>query len=248
MAGLTGLSSLLHFTSIMSGHQSKKSKTLENFSFPLYLHGTANDKARIFEQISIVRTVIRPGCRVTNLEMMEKLLNFWLQHHTASDPNSSASATPLPTRQQDIGRPPAFVMLDKDKSEGENMHLISATAMKNLELVYNHHSSHCTGKLVIDNNNITVSGFWNRFLLSCTHDVCKVYGREKVKWSSSAYISPTETFINQRMLHASQVSGILPSQLEMFTQTANIYCGLSRFLRPSSTSCSRYISSVLQVG
>ena len=143
--------------------------------------------------------------------------------------------------------PPNFIMLDSSQSESESTHLIGATALNNLLQKYNHHGKHCTGNLVMDTNNIAISGFWNRFMLSCTETTCTVYGSEKLKWCNSAYISPTESFINQRMLHATQTSGMLPSQLENFCELANISCGITKFMRPSSASCDRYISSVTQV-
>ena len=41
-------------------------------------------------------------------------------------------------------------------------------------------------------------------MLTCTETFCTVHGSEKLKWCTSAYISPTESFINQRMLHTTQ--------------------------------------------
>ena len=226
--------------------QSKKARKSDNFSFPVYLHGSSSDKAKIFQQMDQIRAMIKPGCRTTNLEIMDKVLNFWILHHTNVDQGAGESSVSQ-QKEPHSDIPPNFIMLDSSQSESESTHLIGATALNNLLQKYNHHGKHCTGNLVMDTNNIAISGFWNRFMLSCTKTTCTVYGSEKLKWCNSAYISPTGSFINQRMLHATQTSGMLPSQLENFCELANISCGITKFMRPSSATCDRYISSVTQV-
>ena len=208
-------------------------------------YGSETDEKEFWEKWQLIKQQHKPGIKVTNLETFQEICNYWLINHQAPVTTAQNVVTPL-DKQNYEQRTASFNLLNVEQSEVESVHMVGISALVELERVFNNHSKKCSGYLKLDASDISTSGYWNRFLLACSHKPCKVYGYEKFKWATSAYISQRDSFINERVKHAANVAGLLPSQLDVFTEVANICSSSSRILSPTTSKI--YSDSVVQVG
>lgn len=211
----------------------------------LDMYGSDEEKSAIFDQLHQIKQRSSGGAAGnlrTTTEVLLEVFGFWLHQHEGKQ--KSRVLTTVDYSQQSS----SFALLNHEQSKSEAIHLISTKSLKELEGVFNIHGAQCPGYLSIGMSDMVGSGFWYRSTISCSATKCGLYVQGKYRWSMSSYVSPNDTFINQRILHATQVAGILPSQLDVFIDAANIKSAATKFLRPSAPSCERYIKAIHQVG
>jgi hypothetical protein len=232
-----------------SSSAAKKAK----IRFDLRMSGSAEEKSTLFEKLHCIKDIIadRDSAQAsTTYNTLMELFSFWLTHQKDSTTSSGADTTDQTSEPSVAQRQSSFILLNKQQSKTERIHLVTSTSLKELETTINSHRNNCPGVLTMD-PDVTAVGFWNRMTLSCNRQQCAVYITGKFKWSMSPYVSGHgsghDSYINSRMMHASHVAGLLPSQLERLTKSANITGTVSHFLRPSSTLCNSYTNSIMEV-
>ena len=210
----------------------------------LDFHGPESEAALFYKKWGLIQQRHNTGGKSTNLQILQDVFNYWLTHNPSTV--STAEDVVTPQEQQNFEqRSASFKLLTPSESEAETVHLVAKGSLRELEQVINNHGKKCSGYLSLDVDDITVVGYWNRFMLKCTEKPCSVYGYDKFKWSTSPYISPSDSFISQRIKHAANVAGLLPSQLATFTNLLNIVSASTKILAP--TSCKTYSDCVIQV-
>ena len=229
-----------------SGPSTKKSK----LAFDLRMSATPEGKTQLYSQLHKIKDIIAESDQKqppTTYDTLMEVFGHWLKTAVSGSdseedqPRRSATPTTSGPRQS------SFQMLNKQESKQEQIHLVSRKSLEELGSVIHSHRDKCPGTFNFD-SDITAVGFWNRMTLSCTRRQCAFYSTGKYKWSTSTYVSGRDSYVNNRIMHAANVAGLLPSQLKVFTKTANISGIVDRFLKPAAPLYSKYINSVTQVG
>ena len=154
----------------------------------LDFYGPESEAALFYKKWRLIQQRHNTGGKSTNLQILQDVFNYWLTHNPSTV--STAEDVVTPQEQQNFEqRSASFKLLTPSESEAETVHLVAKGSLRELEQVINNHGKKCSGYLSLDVDDITVVGYWNRFMLKCTEKPCSVYGYDKFKWSTSPYIS-----------------------------------------------------------
>ncbi|OWF47311.1 hypothetical protein KP79_PYT23454 [Mizuhopecten yessoensis] len=168
-------------------------------NFRIQIPGDENAKRNILDGLQKVRDILCRNLRhpVNNCDIMESLLHNYLHDKEKEKDNTIPNfCTFKQTEKKDVD---------------QKIFLTAESSVTRLCEVAGDHSKICEGKLAM--KKITLKGHATSIRLSCTKDK-----HHSIFWSSSPYLPDNYFFVNYRVFHGKECSGILPIQYKRFTE------------------------------